>query len=151
VHHDQAIRAGGDSLSVPDGWELESEDTDSGWNVSVQSPATAFLLLSYHPEEDDPAYLADATIAALREDYPQLEAQNAVETIAGQPAIGHDINFFAFDLTNTCWTRCLRGPTGSLLVMCQCTDEELPDHGDTLKAICASVSIDEEAAEGEGD
>src|SRR5262245_54278266 len=98
-------------FQYPDNWQLESEETDGGWNVSVQSPATAFLVMSFHPDEDDPARLADKTLEAMRDDYPQLEADTAVETLAGQPAIGHDIDFFAFDLTNSCWTRCLRGPT----------------------------------------
>ena len=32
-------------------------------------------------------------------------------------AVGHDINFFSLDLTNTCWTRSLYGDRGTLLVL----------------------------------
>jgi hypothetical protein len=132
-------------FQYPANWEREVEETDEGWNVSVQSPATAFFLLSFHAGEDDPAHLADSTLAALRESYPQLEAEPAVETLAGQPAVGHDINFFALDLTNSCWSRCLQGPGGSLLLLSQCTDEELETNGAALRAIGASLRIDDEA------
>jgi hypothetical protein len=130
-------------FQYPDNWDLETEDTDGGWNVSVQSPATAFLLLSVHPDEDDPAALADTALAAMRDSYPQLEAEQAVETLAGQPAVGYDIDFFAFDLTNSCWTRSLQGPDGCLLLMCQCTDEELDSNGEVLKAVCRSLELDD--------
>jgi hypothetical protein len=133
-------------FQYPDNWTVETEDTDDGWNVSLQSPETAFFLLSAYPDEDDPSHVADRTLAAMREDYPQLEAEAVMDTIGGQPAIGHDMEFFAFDLTNSCWTRCLQGPDGCLLVLCQCTDQELDSQGAVLRAVSASLQIDEAGA-----
>ena len=36
--------------------------------------------------------------------YSVLE-RKLVETLAGMPAVGYDVDFFALDLTNTCWIR----------------------------------------------
>jgi hypothetical protein len=41
----------------------------------------------------------------LRSEHPGLEAGERAEMVARQWAVGHDISFFSFDFTNTCWTR----------------------------------------------
>jgi len=61
----------------------------------------------------------------MREEYPDLDADDSVEAIAGIPAIGHDIRFFSLDLTNTCWTRSFYSTRGTVLVMGQFNDLEL--------------------------
>src|SRR5512145_301332 len=110
---DEGIR-----FRYPENWQLEREENDAGWTVSLQSPGTAFLMLSVR--EDLPAAdaLADETLAALRDEYPGLEADVCVDTLASRPAVGHDIRFFSFDLTNTCWTRSFRTARGTVLVLC---------------------------------
>ena len=88
----------------PENWSLERDDHESGWSVSVQSPDTAFLTVSFHADaRTRPARRHRP--GALRAEYPDLEAEPQVETIAGQPAVGHDVQFFSLDLTNTAWIR----------------------------------------------
>jgi hypothetical protein len=82
----------------------------------------------------------------MRDVYSDLEAEERVDTIAGLPAVGHDIQFFSLDLTNTCWTRSFAIEQGTILILCQTSDIELEKNGPILKAICASVQLDEEAA-----
>jgi hypothetical protein len=133
----------GISFQYPDNWQLEREEADGGWTVSVQSPGTAFLVVSFDegmpPAED----VAETALEALRSEYPELEAEDQVETLAGQMAVGHDIRFFSFDLTNTCWTRSFLTDEGTVLVMCQTNDLELDTNGPVLKAICASLKVEE--------
>lgn len=131
-------------FTYPETWKLQCEDADHGWTVLVQSPETAFMLLSYDSDSPDTQEMAKTALEALREDYPDLEADDQVGTLAGQPAVGHDIRFFSFDLTNTCWTRSFVGPAGTVLAMCQLTDEETEKYEPLLRAICASLRIDEE-------
>jgi hypothetical protein len=126
----------------PENWQLEREHHDSGWSVTVLSPDTAFLTLSYHENASDFGGLADAAVDTLREDYPDLEAEPRTDTLAGQPAVGHDVRFFSFDLTNTAWVRCIPCESGSLLLLCQVNDLELERNGPVLRAICASLAID---------
>jgi hypothetical protein len=129
----------GISFRYPENWALEREEHESGWAVTVQSPATAFLTMTFDENAPDIAQLADTALATLREEYPELEAEPQVESLAGQPAIGHDVRFFSFDLTNTAWIRSFQTEKGSVLVLCQFNDLEEDSNGPVLQAICASI------------
>ena len=131
-------------FQYPESWELEHEETEAGWTATLNSPATAFMIVSLHGDVDDPARLADHVLETLREDYPDLDAESCVETLAGQPAVGYDVNFISLDLTNTCWIRCIAAGGGSLLVLCQCTDRDLATYGPALRAVCASLRVEDE-------
>jgi len=135
---------GGIRFRYPENWVLEREDNDSGWTVSVQSPGTAFLMVCLR--EDTPAIdeVADAALAALKDDYPELEYDQCIDSVAGQPAVGHTVRFFSLDLTNTCWTRSFYSDAGTILVMCQTNDLEMEKHEPALRAICASLHVEEE-------
>jgi hypothetical protein len=128
----------------PAGWTLEREDSDEGWTVSLQGPETAFLTLTCDAGMPDREEMTEAALAALRSDYPDLESETAVETLAGQPAIGHDINFFSLDLPITCWTRSFFSSAGTVLVLCQASDLELEHAGPILRAICASLRVEDD-------
>jgi hypothetical protein len=131
-------------FAYPPDWQLETEtEGDDGWTASLQGPGTAFLVVSYCPGVDDPSEVVDAAVEGLRADYPDLDAEDAVETLAGQPALGADVNFSHLDLTNTCWIRAVPTGEGSLLVMAQCTDEELDDQGAILKSIMSTLAVEE--------
>ena len=134
----------GISFNYPESWRLERQESDSGWTVSLQSPGTAFLMISLDEDMPSTEQMAEAALAALREEYPDLEADDCVDSLAGRPAIGHEIHFFSFDLTNTCWTRSFYSSRGTILVMCQSNDLELADHEPILKAICASLQVDDD-------
>ena len=128
----------------PENWKLERQQNDEGWTVTVQSPDTAFLLLSLREDLPDTTELAETALDALKEEYEDLEADECIDSVAGQPAVGHDIRFFAFDLTNTCWTRSFDCPHGTVLLMCQVNDLELSTNEPVLRAICASLEVAEE-------
>ncbi len=126
----------------PENWQLQREDTEDGWTVMLQSPETAFLLISMREDMPSVDEVAATALAALQEDYPELESEECVDSLAGQPAVGHDIRFFSLDLTNTAWTRSVYSERGTLLVLCQVNDLELEKNEPVLRAICASLEID---------
>lgn len=135
----------GVSFRYPANWRIESENSSaSEWTVTVQSPVTAFVLFAARPDARDPADLADQTLEALKADYKELDAENRVETIAGQLAIGHDIDFLTVDTTITCRTRCLETPAGPLLVMCQTSELDRAESDPVLRAIVASLRIEDD-------
>jgi hypothetical protein len=138
------FRADGISFRYPDNWRLEREEGDRGWTVSLQSPGTAFLVITYDPGQPAPEEMIGAALQALRSEYPGLEAEARVDALAGQMAVGHDINFISLDLTNTCWTRSLYGGSGTVLVLCQANDLELEQYGPVLRAICSSLAVEDE-------
>jgi hypothetical protein len=134
---------GGIRFRYPENWSLEREDSEEGWTVSLQSPGTAFLMLCLRSDMPPPDQMTATALDALRADYPDLEADDRVESLAGQPAVGHDIRFFSLDLTNTCWTRSFYTAQGTVLLLCQTSDLELETTEPVLRAICASLEVEE--------
>jgi len=137
------FQADGIRFQYPDSWRLTREDAETGWTVSVESPETAFFMLTFDDQMPEVGLVAQTVLDALRADYPDLEAEDAVESIAGQPALGHDIRFFSLDLTNTCRTRSFYSDAGTILVMWQTNDLELDDVEPVFRAICASLRVEE--------
>ena|SRR5438876_52725 len=130
-------------FQYPENWSLERGEHDSGWSVTVQSRDTAFLSLSYHADQSDMAALADSALKAMREEYDEIESDPTLETLAGLPAVGHDVRFYCLDLTNTAWIRAFACEEGCVLILCELNDLELERNGAVLKAICASLKIDD--------
>jgi hypothetical protein len=128
----------------PESWQLERQDTEDGWTISLQSPDTAFLMLSLNEDMPSVEQMSETALAALRAEYPDLEAEDCVDSLAGQPAVGHDIRFISLDLTNTCWTRSFYSARGTVLVLCQMNDLEQEKNEPILRAICASLEVDDE-------
>jgi hypothetical protein len=133
----------GIAFQYPENWRLDRESTDEGWTVLVQSPDTAFLVVSFDPNLPTTEEMAETALEALREDYPELESEPHVDTLAGQMAVGHDVRFFSLDLTNTCWIRSFYSDAGTVLVMCQSNDLELEQNEPIIRAICASMRVEE--------
>lgn len=133
---------GGVRFRYPDNWTLEREDNDTGWTVSVQGPGTAFLMVCLREDTPTTDEVADAALSALRDDYPELEYDDCIDSVAGQPAVGHTIRFFSLDLTNTCWTRSFYSSEGTVLVLWQVNDLELEEAEPVLRAICASFEVE---------
>jgi hypothetical protein len=135
------FHADGVRFQYPESWSMTREDGDNGWIVTVQRSETAFFILRLDDQLPDVAL--QTVLDTLRSDYPELEAEEVRETIAGQSAVGHDIQFFSLDLTNTCCTRVLTCEMGTLLAMWQADDLELAEVEPIFRAICASLRVDE--------
>jgi hypothetical protein len=131
----------GVSFQYPENWRLEREEIDTGWLVTVQSPATSFLMVCRRDDCPAPAALADEALADLRESYPELEAEPGSTRLAGCNSMGHDVRFFLLDLTNTCWIRTFRTADATMLVMWQVNDLEMETNEPVLRAICTSLAV----------
>jgi hypothetical protein len=129
-------------LKFPENWRLEREENEAGWTIVLQSPDTAFLMLSLREDMPTTNNMVQVALEALKDEYPDLEADDCLESLAGQPAVGHNIRFFSFDLTNTCWTRSFYSSRGTVLVLCQLNDLEVDKNEPILRAICASMEVD---------
>ncbi len=125
----------------PENWRLEENAATEGWSVTIQSPKTAFLLVNVYPDRPAVKEVLETTLAALREDYPDLEVREASERIAGHQAKGLDVQFFSLDLTNSCWIRGFRAQQSTVLVLAQTNDLELESAEPVLRAIRASVEL----------
>jgi hypothetical protein len=65
--------------------------------------------------------------------------------VAGELAIGHDVEFFSLDMAITCWTRAFFGVAGTVLILCQVSDIDQQEYELVLLALCKSMRLDEEA------
>lgn len=136
----------GDGLKFqyPSTWTLENEENENGWGITIQSPGTAFILIVCDQGMPDSEELADATLQALKNDYPGLEFDPVIEDLCGQPSVGHNIQFFSLDLGNSCKTRCVYSQEGTILILSQVSDLEIEKYGPAMQALSSSLKIDDE-------
>lgn len=117
---------------------------DNGWTVSLFSPDTAFLTLCFDNTLPSLEMMSDAVLNAFREEHKDVEHQEVIEQFSGHMSMGHDLQFISFDLTCTAWVRSFFGSAGTFLVLCQLADDELETNEPILRAICESMSLQEE-------
>jgi hypothetical protein len=133
----------GVSFQYPANWTLEEEADGEDWVATLQTPGSAVMIVTYR-EDMEPADLGDETLEALQEEYPELDSEIAVEKLAGQTAIGYDIDFITLDLPVTAKVRALDTPNGALLLFWQVSELDRGHYEPLLNAIIASTKIDEE-------
>lgn len=118
----------GISFQYPDNWTLDEEDALAGSRaVTVYSPGGAFWSVSVHPGSVDPIELAKAALKAMKQEYRELDAEEAREVVAGRELVGFDLNFYYLDLTNTARIRCLKLDPDCYAFFCQAEDREFEE------------------------
>lgn len=139
------FRRGSVSFNYPTDWQVEVEETDDdGWTATLQGADSTFLIVCLRPDADDPLQVADEALAVLQVEYKELDATEAQESIAGRPAVGHDIDFLTLDVTVMCRTRVIDTNDGPLLLMAQMSDHDRPTAEPVVKAVWASLRIEDD-------
>jgi hypothetical protein len=124
----------------PSHWELEVTDHGPIVTVAVQDPGgLGFALITTDESCPDPADVADAALEAMREEYPDLDASPVTETINDQCATGHNVEFFAMDMTNGASVRCFRTPHRTVLAFGQWSDAGEADLPDLIGGVFRSI------------
>lgn len=133
----------GISLAYPKNWTLEEDsDEEARLNLTLTSPNTAFWTLIVYSEKLDPANAVEQVIEALKAEYPELEAHEASEEVAGQTLVGQDASFFYLDLTSTVRVRACHQEESTYLILCQSEDRELETAEPVFQAITQSLLTD---------
>jgi len=115
----------GISFQYPDNWTLDEDDALAGRkSVTVYSPGGAFWSVALHPASADPSQLAQAAIEVMRDEYPEVEADEVRDTLLDRELVGYDLSFYCLDLVNTAGIRCLRTAGRTLTVFYQAEDRE---------------------------
>ena len=132
-------------FEYPADWQLEVSEDGPVTTIEVQAPSgLAFAWIRTDASCPDPAGVADEVLEALRQEYPDLDAEPALEPLHEHVAAGYDVEFFSLDVTNGATIRCFRTPMRTLLVFGQWSDlgeEELPD---LIRSLFRSVEEIEE-------
>jgi hypothetical protein len=136
------FRESGIRFHYPDNWVAQRDDIDDGWIVEVQSQDTGFLLLCLRTDRPTCAELLEQSLEDLRADYPELEADTAVDRIANHDATGYDVRFFSLDFTNHCVMRSFICRAGTIMVLWQVTDTDEEKLEPVMKAIVKSLRVD---------
>ncbi len=132
-------------FAYPASWELEVTDHGPVVTVAVQDPGgLGFALITTDESRPDPADVADAALEAMREEYPDLDAAPAMETINEHCATGHNVEFFAMDMTNAATIRCFRTPKRTVLAFGQWSDAGEPELPDLIRGVVNSIEDTEE-------
>lgn len=127
-------------FSYPASWQTDVTEEGSVTTISLQADSgPAFALVTLDDSCPDPDEVADQALAVMREEYPSLDSSPTSATIAGQPAVGHDVEFFALDVTNGCAIRCFRTPRRTILLFGQWSDLESDEAMTALDAITGSI------------
>jgi hypothetical protein len=130
-------------LVYPENWQLDDDRAEGGWTITVQSPGTAFVLLRQDNALPTCEDMVDEALAALRAEYKDLHAEPMLESLAGELAVGHDIEFVSLDVPTTCWTRSFYGPGGTVLMLGQVASVDADDYEQVLEAVRVSLQVEE--------
>lgn len=119
IYDDHGIR-----FEYPAEWELEVTEDGPRVTVSVQSnTGLAFALVTIDSDRPEPVELVDEALAALREEYPTLFDQPALEEIDGHKAAGYDVEFMSLDLNNSGVIRGWQTPRRTIFLLAQWSDD----------------------------
>ena len=135
-------RQGSIQFNRPETWEVEREaDTETGsWRLTLQSPGTAFLLLTSLGEEMDARQAAIATLESLKADYPGLEADEVDDFLGGVPAAGYEVQFGYLDDYHTCQIRCFETANeGTVLALWQFSDVDAEEFEVPLLSVVKGI------------
>ncbi|MFM8932268.1 MAG: hypothetical protein ACKOS8_10375 [Gemmataceae bacterium] len=126
----------------PEGWKVEREsDGETGcWRLTLQSPGTAFLLLTSLGNDMDSTQAAEATLESLKSDYPGLEAEEVMDKLAGVPATGYEVQFGYLDDFHTCQIRCFETANdGTVLALWQFSDIDAEEFEEPLLELVRGI------------
>jgi len=130
----------GISFQYPDNWSLDEENAlAGGQSVTVYSPGGGFWSVSLTPPSADPAELAKAAVEVMQEEYDDIEAELARQTISNHDMIGYNLNFYCLDLTNTARVRSLRTDQATLTIFFQAEDHEFDRIEPVFQAMTVSL------------
>lgn len=111
-------------------WDLQSNPDGSRTTVELFSQGSAFAMVSIDEGRPEPQEMVDEALAAMRQEYPELESQPMRLRMGGHLAVGYDIEFFSLDLVVSCMIRCFRTSKRTIMLFGQWPDDEEEDGSD---------------------
>lgn len=136
VYEDHGMR-----FEYPGNWEVEASHDGPRTAVAAQAPdGLAFALVTIDEDCPAPAGVADEALSAMREEYPNLDASPALETIDGHRAIGHDVEFISLDMVNSCSIRCYRTPRRTVLFFGQWSELADNSQEELIRVVRSSLA-----------
>jgi len=130
----------GVSFMYPENWEIVDEESDD-WprGVSVQSPEGGYWELKIYPSQMDLDQLNDEVLAAMRQEYTELESDAVSDHVMDLPAVGYNLTFFCLDLLVMSQIRSLHVDGQTYLLTYQAENREFDREKPVFDAITTSL------------
>ncbi len=130
----------GIAFQYPENWTLDEADALAGRrSVTVNSPGGGFWSVAVHPATADPASLAQGVVQAMKDEYKEVEVEEARDTLVGHELAGYDMSFYYLDFVNSAQIRALRLKETTYTFFCQAEDREFDKLVMVFRAITASL------------
>ncbi len=140
------------AFDYPDGWAVDTGDAGGRYaTVTVYAPGGGFWSVSGHAPGGDARELSAAAVAEMRQEYRDLDVEEATDHVGGRDLPGFDLNFYCLDLTNTAQVRTLQTDDAVYLFFCQAEDREWEEIAPVFAAMTTSFVATAGSAEPEAD
>jgi hypothetical protein len=127
----------GITLLYPDSWQASEEvGTES---VSLESPEGAFMTITRFSGESDTDTAFEGALAAMREEYEEVEQEETSLRIAGISLAGQVLRFVYLDLIITSQLLIFADNQSSYLVQIQAEDRDYDRLQPVFTAILTSL------------
>ncbi|MDA7978684.1 MAG: hypothetical protein MPJ50_07935 [Pirellulales bacterium] len=129
------------SFVYPSNWTIDESEGGEGQRgaVTAQSGEGAFWTVIRESSATEPEFAAQTALEALKDEYDELDAEPAMDTLEGYELCGFDTNFICLDLTSTALIRATRTRDATLVFFCQADDREFADVANVFAAMTMSV------------
>ncbi|HZN35987.1 MAG TPA: hypothetical protein VFB80_19290 [Pirellulaceae bacterium] len=127
-------------LLYPENWSITDEE-DDGWprSVTIQSQDTGFWSLHVYPAGQKLKPVVDELVAAISDDFGEVEVLPAEETFGDTVTTGVDLAFFYLDLLVEAKIRCVRTPSCTLVWLYQAESREFEAQEPVFQAMAVSM------------
>jgi len=129
----------GIKFQYPENWTVEASTAIDEDGVTLYSPGGGFWSVVVRDGGDEPAQVAEVVLETMRELYDDLDSAAVEEPVAGEELVGHDVNFYCLDMTNTAQIRAFRRDGKTYLVLYQAEDREFDAIEPVFRAITRSL------------
>lgn len=124
----------------PSSWKVELEESEDSWEVTLQGPGTALMIVGSDLEATDDELL-EATLNVFKEEYSEIEIEGFKGDLCGIPATGYEVRFFCYDLSNVCKMLATPSEEGTIFCLFQCDDYSISEIEPVFSAIRKSMKI----------
>lgn len=141
---DELYSSNGVQFRFPSFWELSEEPAGNELTITVFSPETSFWSLTLIRDKPRPEDVIKSAVAALREEYDELDDYVSQIKLCGRDSVACDLEFVCLEMLNSAFLRAFRTDDFSALIYYQGTDQELAETRPILESISLSLKCGED-------
>jgi hypothetical protein len=136
-------------FAYPSAWTMETDRSEEGISVLLQSDGVSFGLVGVYPADYSPEDLAEQVLESVREEHPGLEVEDLPSGSRDyREASAFEGLFMTLDTVAYCWVRSWRLRQRTVVVFVQSIQAESAEGEEVFDKICQSVRQRGQASEG---